>query len=349
MPRRAATLLTAAALAVAGLATTTTAEAAVLACGQVITQSTTLDADVGPCPANGIIIGADNITFDLGGHTIFGTPNSGDGAGVLLQTRQGVTVKHGTTTQFDGGVVILGGGRNTVTNIYATQNFGASQGHPPAAATNYGDGILVQASSNNSIIGNTADNNGPFSGIGVIQGDTDHPGFPSGPATFNLVQGNSVTNNTTCRVGLCDNDGIRLEPNVTDNRVIGNSVAGNGLDGISLFGGATRNLVQSNAVHDNGFLGAVRGDGIRVFGPGNTIQGNTATNNAAGGVSVARRPPTAGSFPVGNPNGRSNVLIRNITSGNGLFDLWDSNPACDNNFWSGNSGQKVSPPCTLNP
>src|SRR5205085_2503019 len=160
---------------------------------------------------------------------------------------------------------VLGGGGNTVTNIFATQNFGASQGHPPAAATAYGDGILVQASSNNSIIGNVTDNNGPFSGIGVIQGDSDHPGFQPGPANSHLVQGNRFI------------------------------------------------------------------------------------NNAAGGVSVARRPPTAGGFPATNPNGRNNVLIRNITSGNGLFDLWDSNPACDNNFWSGDSGQKASPPCTLNP
>jgi parallel beta-helix repeat protein len=180
-------------------------------------------------------------------------------------------------------------------------------------------------------------------------GDEDHPSVPAAPSTFNLIQGNNVVGNTACRLGpFCDNDGVRLEPGVTDNRVVGNNVSGNGLDGISLFGNTTRNIVLSNAVNANGYVGAVPGDGIRVFGFGNTVQDNTAGNNAAGGVSVARRPPTVGGFPATNPNGRNNVLVRNSAFGNGLFDLWDSNPGCDNHRWSQNRGQKVSPPCTLN-
>lgn len=54
-------------------------------------------------------------------------------------------------------------------------------------------------------------------------------------------------------------------------------------------------------------------------------------------------------FPATNPNGRNNLLLRNTAVGNGLFDRWDSNPGCDNNVWRQNRGQKVSPPCTLNP
>ena len=40
-------------------------------CGDVITQDTTLDSDL-RCPNNGIVIGADDITLDLRGHTITG-------------------------------------------------------------------------------------------------------------------------------------------------------------------------------------------------------------------------------------------------------------------------------------
>jgi parallel beta-helix repeat protein len=350
MRRCLAALVSIGSMVLAGLVTASGADAAVIGCGTVITQSVTLAADVGPCAGNGIVVGADNITLDLANHTVSGTPASGDGAGVLLQNRHGVTVKRGVVTQFDGGVVILGGGGNTVSGMVATRNFGASEGHTGPSTTNYGDGILVQASSNNSILRNLASDNGPFSGIGVIMGDSDHPGYTPGPAAFNLVQDNSVINNTACRKGpFCDNDGIRLEPGVTDNRVIGNYVHGNGLDGISLFGGNTRNLVQANSVDANGFMGAVPGDGIRVFGFGNTIQDNSATGNAAAGVSVARRPPTASSFPATNPNGRGNVLRGNVASDNRSFDLWDSNPGCDSNVWSANSGQKVAPPCTLNP
>ena len=48
-------------------------------CGDTITADTTLHQDLVNCPNNGIIIGADNITLDLNGHTIDGdgTPFAG--------------------------------------------------------------------------------------------------------------------------------------------------------------------------------------------------------------------------------------------------------------------------------
>ncbi len=341
----------------------TPAGAAHVSCGQTITQSTTLDGDVGPCSNDGIIIGADNIVLDLNGHRVFGTPQTGDGAGILLHNRRGVTVRRGSVTDFDGGVAIAGGGGNTVTQIVAHNNIGASEGHPPAPSTNWGDGIAVQGSNDNRILFNDVQNNGPFSGIGLFTGDTDHPFIPPATVEGNVIQGNNVQNNVACRLGpFCDNDGIRLEPRVgtscltgpticpgRGNRVIGNTVDRNGLDGIALFGFTSNNVVQGNTANFNGFRGAVPGDGVRVFGSGNTISGNTARGNAAAGISVARRPPTQGSFPGTNPNGRNNTLTRNAAGRNGMFDLWDSNPNCDNNVWSGNVGGTVSPPCTLNP
>src|SRR5215210_9323889 len=47
-------------------------------CGSLITTDTTLDSDVGPCVGDGLIVAADDITLDLGGHTVSGT---GTGAG----------------------------------------------------------------------------------------------------------------------------------------------------------------------------------------------------------------------------------------------------------------------------
>jgi hypothetical protein len=201
-----------------------------LTCGQTITESWNLTVPVGPCANNGIIIGADNITLNLNGFRVFGTAGiSGDGAGVLLQNRTGVTVQNGEVTDFDGGVVILGGSTNTVTAIRARNNLGR-------------------------------------------------------------------VNETT---------------------------------------GPT----------------ALYGDGIRVFGLGNTIDGNTTNQNRAAGISVGRRTGQFGSFPATNPNGRNNVLRNNSAFGNVVFDLWDSNrlPDCDNNLWTGNKAANVSPPCTLNP
>jgi hypothetical protein len=39
-------------------------------CGDTITTDPTPDSDLVNCPNNGIMIGADNITLDLNGHTI---------------------------------------------------------------------------------------------------------------------------------------------------------------------------------------------------------------------------------------------------------------------------------------
>ncbi len=117
-----------------------------------------------------------------------------------------------------------------------------------------------------------------------------------------------------------------------------------------MFADTDHNVVQGNKVDRNGFHGAVLGDGIRVFGSANTILGNTATNNAAGGVSVGGRPSSApGSLPpsqTGNPRGENNQLTANNATGNGRYDLYDSNLNCDSNVWKGNFGVTFAPPCT---
>src|SRR5215217_3471983 len=48
------------------------ASASHVSCGDTITADTTLDGDLVDCPSNGIVIGADDITVDLNGHTIDG-------------------------------------------------------------------------------------------------------------------------------------------------------------------------------------------------------------------------------------------------------------------------------------
>lgn len=348
-------IVMAASVLVGGLSTVSPAQAAPLGCGQVVTTTTVLTADVGPCSAGGIVVGADNITLDLGGHHVFGTPSPGDGAGVLVKSRHGVTVKNGLITDFDGGVLVQGGTGNVVQAITARNNIGSS-GSATVPDTGLGDGIAIEGSSNNTVTGNTTVGNGPFSGIALYQKpDSDHS-FPAAPTSGNLVKGNTVTDNVACRDPLghpgCDNDGIRLEPTVgPNNRIVGNVVARNGLDGISLFADTDHNVVQGNTLDGNGFHGAVRGDGIRVFGSANTILGNSVSNSAAGGVTVGRRPiAPPGSLPpnpiTGNPRGKNNSLTGNFATGSGIYDLYDSNPSCDNNRWFGNSGTTFAPACT---
>jgi hypothetical protein len=65
-------------------------------CGDTIMQTTVLTSDIGPCPGVGLVIGADDLTLDLNGHSIKG---SGGGVGVSvggdLTARKGVTVRNG--------------------------------------------------------------------------------------------------------------------------------------------------------------------------------------------------------------------------------------------------------------
>src|SRR5436190_9655677 len=89
------------------------AHAVTVSCGDTITTDTTLHKDLVNCPNNGILIGADNVTLDLNGHTIDGdgTPASGCNPvtdfcdfGVGFENHDGVTVKDGSIRQFEGGL-----------------------------------------------------------------------------------------------------------------------------------------------------------------------------------------------------------------------------------------------------
>ncbi|HVL99483.1 MAG TPA: right-handed parallel beta-helix repeat-containing protein [Egibacteraceae bacterium] len=322
-----------------------------IGCGSQITQDTTLRHDIGPCENYGLIVTADDVTLDLNGYTIFGTEDVGDGAGIHVLDVIGVKVMNGTVRDFDGGVVIQGGGNHHVTGIVARDNIGQSEGHPPAPGTLYGDGIAVLGSSDNRIAHNVTVNNGPFAGIGLYaRPDSDHPSFTAAPAARNAVMHNVVEDNRFCRVNrvtgarFCDNIGVRLEPGVgPDNAVMSNVIRGNGLDGLSLFADTDRNAVMRNLVENNGFWGQVPGDGIRVFGSRNAIHHNQVVDNRAAGISVGRRTGfPLGTLPVhgptGNPRGVLNDLVRNTGSGNGMFDFWDGNPGCDQNTWRRNTG-----------
>jgi hypothetical protein len=92
-------------------------------CGDTITTDTTLDSDLVNCPNNGIVIGADNITLDLNGHTIDGDGRRVDSCpegedcdvGMLNRTGyNGLTFVGGTIRQFGAGVLVHGGAAHPV-------------------------------------------------------------------------------------------------------------------------------------------------------------------------------------------------------------------------------------------
>jgi parallel beta-helix repeat protein len=106
--------LTRAALLVLGLlllALPASAPAAVT-CGQTITQSTTLDADL-QCDSNyGIVIGAPGITLNLGGHSV-----DAHSASILNEGHANVTIKNGTVVVDTVGIRLRGVTGNLVRNV----------------------------------------------------------------------------------------------------------------------------------------------------------------------------------------------------------------------------------------
>ncbi len=87
-----------------------------ITCGQTITEDTILTEDLA-CPPDAeyaIVIGASNITLDLGGYTISGyTPRTG----VFAIGQEGITIRNGSIDGFNVGVYIDQTNRVTMENL----------------------------------------------------------------------------------------------------------------------------------------------------------------------------------------------------------------------------------------
>ena len=137
-----------AALVLAGAAPAVAAQAdtQAISCGTVLTHDTTLGNDLLDCPGNGLVIGADGITVDLGGHTISGRLLStiGDLDQVGVDNSAGhddVTIRNGAINEFArGGVHLVGADRNSVSGLsmFLNRDFG----------------VLVEQGSGNRFTGN---------------------------------------------------------------------------------------------------------------------------------------------------------------------------------------------------
>ncbi|CAN5249182.1 hypothetical protein BH18ACT4_BH18ACT4_04550 [soil metagenome] len=324
----------------------TGAAARAVNCGQVITRTTRLRADVGPCSGDGVVIGADGISLDLNGHRIFGTPGPGDGqqAGVRLPSRTGVTVRNGTVSDFDAGVVLDRGQDNTVTGLTVSDNRGPDDLFLTAEL---GDGIILLNSAANSIIDNVVTNNGVYDGIGALGPDADD----------NVISGNTVTDTVgpssgdqlgQCIVvnaaGLATAEGrVIVGTRIEDNLVRGNASAGianvNNVDAQIL-----RNVVEGNGLENLGNgIGLQLGPDAEATGTRALVQDNEVHGNGLDGIHVQIR--ASENLIIDNNAADNDVLDLSYID---AYDLHDLNPRCDSNTWKGNTWGSGSyfPRCT---
>ena len=254
--------------------------AAHVQCGDVITEDTTLDADLVDCPGEGIVIGASEITLDLGGHTVKGNAT---GYGIANGYYERVTVRDGTVRDFDVGVGIGPVTDTALLRLRIRDSRGPgiwlSETHggliEANVVTGSESGILVLAEGivmrNNVFSGNgghgirafdAGDNRIERNIVSRNGGDGIHGfGMGSTPMDSNLIVGNGGA-------------GISIDDGSTDNRITGNRIWNNEGAGVSMYAGAHQNRVDGNSVLRN------RAGGIFLsYGSGNEITDNRVSGN----------------------------------------------------------------------
>jgi parallel beta-helix repeat protein len=231
-------------LLVAGLAVLGAGQALAsqVSCGDTITTDTTLHRDLVNCPSNGIVIGADDITLDLNGHTIDGdgepTEDCADDeicdVGVANDGHTRVTVTGGSVREFGDGILLVSASHNRLRQLSASGNLLR--------------GILIIESSQTRIEGNTITRNGLT---------TDQAGLVLFTSHHNQIERNRLSRNGD--IGLFSVD------DTNNNRIADNTFAENPEAGIAM--GGSGNQLTGNRLLRNG-------DGIGIGGEGNTITRN---------------------------------------------------------------------------
>ena len=271
------------ALAVVCLALTAgQASASHVSCGDTITADTTLDSDLVDCPSNGILIGADDITLDLNGHTIDGDDEPFEPCpkdepcdlGVLNEGHDAVTVEGGTVRDFGLGVVVVRARGNRLRDI--------------AAIDNAFEGILLFRSARAHVQGSSASRNGVGNsrpGIALIESDN------------NWVAGNTMSRNGDL--------GLFLE--ASDHNLIRHNSARRNPEGGMIIEGNRNEIVRNRVVRGGGGI-QITTVGRGGTSVGNVIRRNVVRNVRPAGISVDRPPPNR--TPI-----RRTLISRNLVVG----------------------------------
>ena len=285
----------------------------VVRCGQTLTASTRLANNLVGCSGNGLVIGADNITVDLAGHSIKGV-NAAGSEGIADDGQRGVRIQNGTIANFFvNGVGLRGAPHSAVSNM-TIRKIGAGGAEPDTSA-----GVLVKDSPNTSVTASTVMND-----VSAFQSD----GVDVLSSAGTTVSGNRIADNAWNGMVVLFSPGTR---------VIGNALDGNQNQGVEVNGASDGTVLAGNHARNNVADGLVVGalSGARI--EGNTLTGNDDTglfmfdlqNSRIGGNRASGNG--VGIDLEGGQNGSAgNRIVNNDTSRNTHAGLVVGGGANDN-------------------
>ena len=258
------------------------ASARQIQCGERVTADVRLDADLRDCPGVGLVIAADGVTVDLGGHTIDGT---GRGTGIVNgyggDGHRGALVRNGTVAGFKVGV--RSGGRGfELRRVTVAKN-----------AT----GGVVLRGSHCAVVRSTITDNGYGHGISVTSANGCR--IDSNRISRHLGAGVIASRSTGIaiednRIGTSRRAGIMLA--YTSQSTVERNMATDNEVGISLFDRSNNNLVRRNSASMN-----VTGIALTFGGTGNRVEQNTVSASKGAAIRLAE-------------TGSGNVVLRNLVT-----------------------------------
>jgi large repetitive protein len=264
-----------------------------VSCGATITTNTKLDSDLTNCPSNGIVIGADNITLDLNGHTV-----GGDGvpAGSCLDEpicdlgisnlagHADVMIKGGAVRGFDVGISV-GGSENRIQRL--------------SLANNSTFGVIVGDSTGSRIDHNSVDDGvSSIVMFGSTDGRIDHNSL-AGSEGYAMPIFGSSHNRIEQNALEGDQHGILLEESSNDNEIRGNRISHGGSIEIAH---SSDNRVKENTLTNPG-------DGMLLAEAHHTVVSGNLVTNAGLGF------PDNGGFGITLDGAVDSLVQRNVVTG----------------------------------
>ena len=276
-------------------------------CGDTLVASRTLSG-VDPitttvCPGDGLVVEGNNLTLDLGGHTIQGGPSSG--VGVVVDGLSSSDIRGGTVSGFEFGIQGFEVRSSHISSLRLLDNRGVGLDLCCQSTANVIEHLLIEGGGLAVRINDSGRGGSTLRSMTIrhTEGIVASGGIPESEGL--TPPGNVLVNN---RIEDTRGDGmvVRGFRNIIARNVVIRS-AGDGIV-IAQFG---NNTVNNNQVTFSG------GHGLRFEGREHTVFRNVAKNNGGDGLFIGA---TASTFDRNQSLINGGFGIEDATQGNGTAD-----------------------------